>query len=427
MHAHAPTDGFTAACEVCGAPAQFTLGAPVPPCAYCRAASPLSPQTLQRLHVAARNVVKAAASEHRRLVSAQRDLSTAIVMAMAGVGLVWLILGGVGIYACVDSITDHTGLISALTDAEHAKQALEATWILASMLGAMGLAFSAMLLAIARLRAQIAPPLALPPLPGGAYRCHLCGAGLDGAGALRTCRSCGAKNLIDGRVLKQHVDDLLAHIADLQTPLSAANEAMTSTLAYVSAGSSLVPIMIAPLVGVVAALVTETWYPTLNLVWMGGFVPGLFALCYLLLKGRIPVRVFEDTRLGDEIRVDGNAYQVVGLLHLPASSDAVRLPETPLRLLRPVGSAEVALAVHLVEMMDAKATAFRVRSGGLPVGDPAALARAPAITVELQPGVRAAACWLPSDEDESIRVVAAGAPQWTLEPLKLSKKYVFVP
>lgn len=432
MNAPVQADGFTAACMTCGAPAQITLSAPVPACRYCGAASPLAPRALDRLRGAARKAVEAAGREHLRLLSAQKELETAVVLAVAAVGLTWLILGGVAIYLCVDSITDHTDLVSALTDPEHAKKSLESTWILASMLGSLGIAVSAVLLSIARLRAKVAPPLALPPLSGGAYRCHLCGAALAGTGAIRGCGACGAKNLIDGRVLDQHVSDLVTHIAALEAPVTAAADATGDLIGRVAMWTSLVPLLLGPAVGAIAALVTETWYPALNLVWMASFVPGLFALAYLLLKGRIPVRAFGDTRQGDEIRVDGVSYRVVGLLHLPASTDAAPLPPSPLRLLCPAGSEQPTLAVHVVETADARASAFRMCPGGLPLGDAEALRSAPVISVEAQAGARAEARWLASGEGKSARLFTANAqlqalPTWTLEPMKLKKTDVFVP
>jgi hypothetical protein len=411
----------------------IVLGGAIAPCAYCGSAAPLGQRSRDRLLAAARTVARAAARENHRLLAARNGLETSIVLMVMMVGVTWLVMGSLAFYLCVDSITDHTTVFDALTSAKAAKPVLEATWILALLLIGLSLGVSSSLFGIARARAKVAPPLALPPLSGGSYRCHLCGAALGGSGAVRACACCGVSNLVARSALEAHAQDLFAHVEELERSETRAFDAADEVAFTMALIASLTPILIAPIGGAVAALVTDTWYPELNYVWIGLFAVSPLPLLYLLVKGGIKVRRFEKTAIGDEVRFRGAALRVVGLLHLPEPKRE-GLPPTPLRLLAPTGSTEPTIAAYIRgEGVGWFGAAFTVLAGGRPL-DPVALGDPPdRASIEGAGARRDEARWVQDEGDKSGRVFAPSAPPgqgppvWTLEPLSIKQLDVFVP
>lgn len=430
-----PREGFVARCEGCGAPVGIVLGAAIAPCGSCGSASPLGERSRDRLLAAGRTVSRAAARENHRLLAARNALETSLVLMVMMVGATWLVMGSLAFYLCVDTITDHTTVFDALTNAEAAKPVLEATWILALLLTGLALGVSTSLFSLARARAKVAPPLALPPLSGGAYRCYLCGAALGGSGAVRACTCCGASNLVAPSALKAHVQDLFAHIEELDRSATRAFDASDESSFKAALLASLTPILIAPIGGVVAAWVTGTWYPVLNYPWVALFAVSPLPLLYLLVKGGIGVRRFEKTAIGDEVRFRGAALRVVGLLHLPEPKRK-GLPPTPLRLLAPAGSTEPTVAAFVEGVgVGWHGAAFTVLAGGRPL-DPTTLRAPPEPMSVMWAGARRdGATWVEGEGGEPSRVFAAaspaspaqGQPVWTLQPLPIKQLDVFVP
>lgn len=423
-------EGFIAPCERCGAPAHLVLGAPVPPCRYCGSASPLGPAAQQRLLHTNRLVSVAAMREHRRLLEARRGLNGAAKFIGIMFGITWAVVGGITLYICAEELGE-TRMYEALTQPEAARPVLAATYAIAALFGFFGLAASINTIAIARQRAAIRPPLALPPIEGGPLRCHLCGAGLHGEGAVRSCKSCGAKNLLGRAVLKQRDRSLSEQQERMQQLASAAVREAADVMMKATMGSSLAPIILVPLVAGAASLAAEAWNPALNYVWMGAFAPGLVAVAYLLLKAPLRVRALDEIGVGDEVRVNGLPYHLIGRMRFADSEEEEkhRHPPTPLHLLAQANSREPTFALFLEEHTNRRPVAFAMRPGGTPLTDPGRLAGASKATLQA-PTPRQLA-WI-ADGEKSARLFDVSAPLgagplWTLDHVGFKKDNAFVP
>ncbi len=424
-----PTEGFTAACEHCGAPVQLVLAAPVPPCRYCGAPSPLGHAARARLQAATRKVADVPLREHRRLLIARRSLGDTLLLSAIALGSIWLVIGGFAFYLTIGSVHEHAGVIDALSSERAAAKVVEATWILASLLFSLGASISAVLVLTAWQRAKIVPPRALAPLAGGSFRCRLCGAALPPAGAVRTCRACAAKNLVDGRSLRRLVVDLSEKIAELEAMDAHAADKAIDLSGSIVMGASLAPLIGAPIVGAVTGIALGRWIPEMNYVWMGSFAPGTLAALFLLAKGPVPVTATIDARVGRELRVDGVAHWVLGKLRFPERiGDAKSGPPPLLIVVGPAAAAPPTLALF-VEPDHEKdtVTPYSVTPGGAPLEASAPLA-APRGDLEAPRGQ--SVVWVQQGDGPArifpVTAPHGSAPLWTLERVQRRPR-VFVP
>ncbi len=338
-----PTQGFTFECQSCGAPVGFVLGAPAHACPYCNNATPLSPQNLARLNKATETAARLAVKEHRRLLSQRMEARGFTVMAGIAVGSTWLVMGGPALLMTLDSLHEKNVSAFEALRGTGASADYGSTWALFALIFGVGLCFSTLSIAFAKLRLAAKPPLALPPLTGGAPRCHLCGAELGTSGTVRTCGNCGTNNLIAGKTLKRHVSAVGAEIdALLKQETEAADEAGEASFATAAFAS------LWPLLGTLVAYgigdLSQVWWP--ELLWSAVVVafPGFVALVLLLAGRRIPrAQRLLDTKVGAAVRIKGRPYRVLSVQKPPGGK-----PEW-LRLLAPEGTTEAEYAVWLQE------------------------------------------------------------------------------
>jgi hypothetical protein len=381
-----------------------------------------------RVENAAAMVASIAAREHRRRVRLQRETETVLVLGGVVAGASWLVMGGGALLVIADQLPEDVSLLTALTHESAARESPSAVWALFAWIAGFALSLSLVLVAYARARGTGAPPPGLPPLEGGAPRCRLCGAGLPGGSAVRTCASCGVRNLVDGRALGAQVRELLEALGHLE---HAEAEELESAHGIVQRLAWLAPLLplFGPLAGALVGALGVPWDPVaLHVCWLLA-APALVAVLAMTFQSPVRVRRLLDTGPGDLVRIGGASYRV----HAVMSDVPVTAQPRTLHVLGPEGAPQPQYAVWLQEYPDDAIVAYAVQPSGSPASpsDVARLATFPVRAVP-GPGSDGRATGAIFADEQPVRVfahpVAAGAtPLWTLTRTSLKARRIFVP
>jgi DNA-directed RNA polymerase subunit RPC12/RpoP len=212
MNASAPsTNGFVARCSNCGAPQAIVIGAPIERCRHCGTLEPLAGRDRARVEEASALSSRVAVREHRRLLEHRGNVELIAFLTPLSAGLTWLLFGGLLVAMVSGDLPDEMSLID-LALLEHGAQddgwgdeLVTGHWTIFALLVGLAATLSTYLFALAKACAAVRPAAALPPLPGGPARCHLCGAALVSSGTVRRCLGCGGRNLVTNRALHAQV------------------------------------------------------------------------------------------------------------------------------------------------------------------------------------------------------------------------------